>query len=286
MPRAPQKPCNTPGCGVLVASSKRFCEKHDRLKSPTLTIQKNAGGVSLNRHERGYSNEWVAASKAFLARNPLCRRCLDRNFVRGASVTDHIVPHKNIAKLFWDENNWQPLCKRCHDQKTFASDAPASKRPGWLPIPKCRVVLVVGPHAAGKSTLVRERATPHRDIVIDLDEIISELSGEPLYHNDHLWISRGIRERNRRIANLSTMTKDKTAFVIVTGKWGVERDFWVDKLRPEEIIVLATPEHICCARVMADSRRAAVVARQTLAIREWWNAERASKEAASRKEIL
>jgi 5-methylcytosine-specific restriction endonuclease McrA len=20
--------------------------------------------------------------------------------------------------LFWDEQNWQPLCKRCHDHKT------------------------------------------------------------------------------------------------------------------------------------------------------------------------
>lgn len=286
MPRAPQKPCNAPGCGVLVASSKRFCEQHDRLKAPTLTIQKNAGGVALNRHERGYSNEWYAASKAFLGRNPLCRRCLDRNFIRGASVTDHIVPHKGNSKLFWDENNWQPLCKRCHDQKTFQTDAPASKRPGWLPIPKCRVVLVVGPHAAGKSTLVRERATPNRDIVIDLDEIVSELSAQPLYHRDPLWLNRGVRERNRRIADLATLTKDRTAFVIVAGKFGTERDFWVGKLQPEELIVLATPEHICCARVMADSTRAAVAGMQMNEIREWWNAERASEEIASRKEIF
>ena len=23
-------------------------------------------------------------------------------------------------QLFWDENNWQPLCKDCHDRKTGA----------------------------------------------------------------------------------------------------------------------------------------------------------------------
>ncbi|WP_304879789.1 HNH endonuclease [uncultured Parasutterella sp.] len=24
--------------------------------------------------------------------------------------------------MFWDESNWQALCKRCHDRKTAAED--------------------------------------------------------------------------------------------------------------------------------------------------------------------
>lgn len=32
-----------------------------------------------------------------------------------ATVVDHIVPHRGDPVLFWDERNWQPLCKRCHD---------------------------------------------------------------------------------------------------------------------------------------------------------------------------
>jgi 5-methylcytosine-specific restriction protein A len=24
--------------------------------------------------------------------------------------------------LFWDEGNWQPLCKSCHDHKTMIED--------------------------------------------------------------------------------------------------------------------------------------------------------------------
>ena len=32
-----------------------------------------------------------------------------------ASVVDHIKPHKGNRGLFWDRNNWQPLCKMHHD---------------------------------------------------------------------------------------------------------------------------------------------------------------------------
>ena len=35
-----------------------------------------------------------------------------------ATVVDHIVPHRGDHALFWDEQNWQPLCKSCHDKKT------------------------------------------------------------------------------------------------------------------------------------------------------------------------
>jgi 5-methylcytosine-specific restriction protein A len=37
-------------------------------------------------------------------------------------VVDHIIPHKGDKDLFWDSNNWQPLCKTCHDEKTARED--------------------------------------------------------------------------------------------------------------------------------------------------------------------
>ena len=39
-----------------------------------------------------------------------------------ATVVDHIIPHRGDAKLFWDEGNWQSLCKNCHDHKTMTED--------------------------------------------------------------------------------------------------------------------------------------------------------------------
>lgn len=31
-------------------------------------------------------------------------------------------PHRGDQKLFWDESNWQALCKPCHDRKTWTED--------------------------------------------------------------------------------------------------------------------------------------------------------------------
>lgn len=39
-----------------------------------------------------------------------------------ASVVDHVIPHRGDKALFWDSDNWQPLCKPCHDRKTAAQD--------------------------------------------------------------------------------------------------------------------------------------------------------------------
>lgn len=67
---------------------------------------------------RGYDRKWQAARKAFLEKNPLCATCMRAGRLTPATVVDHIVPHRGDARLFWDEDNWQPLCKSCHDRKT------------------------------------------------------------------------------------------------------------------------------------------------------------------------
>ncbi|CQR75082.1 hypothetical protein SpAn4DRAFT_4446 [Sporomusa ovata] len=35
---------------------------------------------------------------------------------------DHIKAHRGDQVLFWDQSNWQPLCKKCHDKKTRTAD--------------------------------------------------------------------------------------------------------------------------------------------------------------------
>ena len=67
---------------------------------------------------RGYDRKWQAARKAFLEKNPLCAACMKAGRLTPATVVDHIVPHRGDMRLFWDEKNWQPLCKQCHDNKT------------------------------------------------------------------------------------------------------------------------------------------------------------------------
>ena len=41
--------------------------------------------------------------------------CTAAGRVTMATVVDHIEPHKGDPELFWDEDNWQGLCKPCHD---------------------------------------------------------------------------------------------------------------------------------------------------------------------------
>ena len=108
MPKRPKRPCRYPGCPNLCESGT-YCPEHsagspDRLRGSAA--------------ERGYDAKWRRARKLFLQRHPLCANCLSQGIVTPATVVDHIVPHRGDRALFWDENNWQPLCKSCHDRKT------------------------------------------------------------------------------------------------------------------------------------------------------------------------
>ncbi|MEQ8154481.1 MAG: HNH endonuclease signature motif containing protein [Clostridiaceae bacterium] len=110
MPRKPRKPCSFPACPEL--TEERYCEKHKKLYG-------NERGSAASR---GYDSKWRTVSKIYLKRNPLCVSCLkDIKFVE-AAVVDHIIPHRGDKALFWDESNWQALCKRCHDVKTMTED--------------------------------------------------------------------------------------------------------------------------------------------------------------------
>lgn len=108
MPRSPKRPCRYPGCPNLCESGT-YCPEHSA-ESP----DRQRGSAA----ERGYDAKWRRARKLFLQRHPLCANCLSQGVLTPATVVDHIVPHRGDRVLFWDENNWQPLCKNCHDQKT------------------------------------------------------------------------------------------------------------------------------------------------------------------------
>lgn len=65
-------------------------------------------------HERGYTAAWQKEAKEFLRQHDfICAECGGI-----ATVVDHIVPHRGDEKLFWDPTNLQPLCVKCHNEKT------------------------------------------------------------------------------------------------------------------------------------------------------------------------
>ena len=112
MPRRPDTPCKHPGCGRLVPYGTMYCEEHTPLHYHDTKTTK----------EKGYNRRWQRARKVFLAAHPLCVRCQQNGRFVKATVVDHIVPHRGDQKLFWDQNNWQSLCKSCHDKKTLTED--------------------------------------------------------------------------------------------------------------------------------------------------------------------
>lgn len=71
---------------------------------------------------RGYGRLWQRVRLVYLADHPWCRTCLDRGLYVAADVVDHIRPHKGDVNLFWNVDNWQSLCKPCHDRKTAIQD--------------------------------------------------------------------------------------------------------------------------------------------------------------------
>ena len=104
------KPCKHPGCPKL--TDGMYCEGHAKLHAS------DRASASV----RGYDSRWEKARKRFLKAHPLCVRCMEQGRVVRANVVDHIIPHRGDAKLFWDEANWQSLCKSCHDHKTMTED--------------------------------------------------------------------------------------------------------------------------------------------------------------------
>lgn len=86
--------------------------------------------------QRGYGSRWQSARHAYLGRHPLCVECQRENRLTAATVVDHIRPHRlaealkdgsqsairSAQSLFWDQDNWQALCKTHHDAKTARED--------------------------------------------------------------------------------------------------------------------------------------------------------------------
>lgn len=114
MPYRPKTPCCHPGCAALVPCGQKYCEKHKALHPEEVR----------SAAKRGYGRKWQKASREFLRVHPLCAECMKKQppqYVK-AAVVDHRIPHRGDPKLFWDQGNWQSLCKQCHDRKTMTED--------------------------------------------------------------------------------------------------------------------------------------------------------------------
>lgn len=110
MAQAALHKCNAAGCNVL--TRERHCDRHAKEK------QQWTRGMQSRESQQLYGWRWSKASKQFIREHPLCVECEGRGKTTASHCTDHIVPHRGNEVLFWDEDNWQALCRACHDAKT------------------------------------------------------------------------------------------------------------------------------------------------------------------------
>ena len=184
-----------------------------------------------------------------------------------AVVVDHIEPHRGDKIKFWDRGNWQPLCKDCHDRKTGGEERRELYVPYGLKPSRPPLTIVCGAPGAGKTSWV-ERMRGPADEVVDLDGIVSEMTGSSLRNPDRAVIYQALGQRNARLRMLSVSMAPR-AWFIVTGATVEQRRQWADALRPRQVVICHAAPEICKARIMADPLRHAVREPQCAAVDRW-----------------
>jgi 5-methylcytosine-specific restriction protein A len=234
-----------------------------------------------SRHARGYGSKWEKTRLVIIARDMgLCQPCKRRDGrPTPFDQVDHIKPKAQGGTD--DHDNLECICEQCHTAKSAAEGQAAmaalrleGKRhigiDGWPVEPKqwgysiphgmrpasCKVYLVVGPPASGKTTYVQANKGP-RDKVIDLDAIKVRIGGK-LWDDDESISARALRYRDMMIRGLADETGG-AAWLIATAPTKAERGAWLDALGPNaELIEVITDAATCRERIMADPRRAAL----------------------------
>ncbi|MHA7852209.1 HNH endonuclease [Roseovarius sp.] len=243
-------------------------------------------------HSRGYGAAWRKLRLRIMRRDMwLCQPCQRNGLITPATECDHIKPKANGGDD--DPANLQAICSACHADKTQAEAKEAQQElcnqgkafvgaDGWPVEPKkwgysiphglqpasCRVVLVFGRPASGKSTYVAENAAKS-DKVIDLDEIKVRLGGKK-WGDDISILRRALRWRDMAIRGLSRQAQTVRAWLILTGQTPDERAAWMDAIGPmASQIVIDTPVDVCIERIRAEPERAAVAEKMIEAARAW-----------------
>ena len=119
MPKAAPKPCNYPGCGVLVRDGTSRCSKHQReawAKPPTAAKRVTGRRLQVMR-------------ESLFSSNPLCVECERLGRVMLATQRDHITPLAEGGTD--DDSNVQGLCHACHEAKSMAESQRGTQRARW-----------------------------------------------------------------------------------------------------------------------------------------------------------
>lgn len=193
---------------------------------------------------------WRRKRDRVLARdNYLCQECLKAGRIEEAKEVDHVLSLANGGAD--TDDNLQSLCEPCHKLKSRIESRSGSNMAAAVPTftrkPMIPVTVVCGPSGSGKTTYVRQNAKAN-DLVLDLDETISRLSGLDWYEAGKQWIQPALKERNARLSALAEPSVYGKAWLIVSAPTCSERKKWQEMLNAEVIVIKPSME-TCLARV-------------------------------------
>ena len=205
-------------------------------------------------HRLYCTSRWQQIRQMVLLDDPLCRECAKQGKLVPAAVVDHIVPHKGDLDLFYDLNNLQPLCKRCHDIKTVREDGGF----GNMVTQRKQVYLVCGSPGSGKSHWVCQQKGPD-DLVVDLDLICAALHGDmSATHREHGPVLKdAIALRDSVYRRIRDRSGDwARAWVITASPFVTDIRGTAKEIKADDIILVDSTLEWCLQQINADSKRA------------------------------
>jgi len=219
---------------------------------------------------RGYGGRWRRLRIHQLNAHPLCEACQAEGRVRAAEHVDHIVPLADGGTH--DPGNLQSLCAECHGRKSQAEGrrkgAYDGNRFGAGGQDYAPVVVVCGPPGSGKSTWVNDRLR-WGDLRVDLDAIMSALSGRPMYETPASIRPFGFEARDAVLDRLERRSDLVRAYVIASAPDPRDRAKIASRFGAD-VVVFETPAVVCIQRIRDDARRGEKWMQWGDLVNQWW----------------
>ena len=214
---------------------------------------------------RGYDWNWHKTRNEYLSGNPYCERCMLIERLKPA----YLVHHKDRNPKNIDPENLESLCKECHKKEHTEEPKRSTMIPQWLEKSGIPVVMICGPPGSGKTTYAKS-LMGDRDTLIDLDYILMEISGLPLYHDQSVeYLNEAVRERNKRLSRLKNRKHGNCYFIAGYPRYSDRRK--MAEMLGAETIILETDSYLCKERISKDERRGQARKDSACkAVDQWW----------------